>query len=126
MRVIALLALLFGFLMQLLLDGQVFTHAVFGIVCGVAAVWCGLASARWQPQYRWEGRVMAALGFVLGLWCIFALPGAYGRQERFNNTNREIREKMDRQQQTPNKSLQPTRGDAPVCNLHLSPGVAEL
>jgi hypothetical protein len=54
MRVIALLALIFGFMAQLLLDGQTFSHAVFGIICGIAAVMGGLVSAR--KDYADEGR----------------------------------------------------------------------
>src|SRR4051794_23611481 len=110
MRVVALLALIFGFMMQMLLDGQVFTHAVFGIVCGVAAVACGLASARKDRPYRWEGRIMAGLGFALGVWCIVMLPSTYHQQERFNDRSRKYREKMERQNQTPNNALQPTPG----------------
>ena len=107
MRVIALLALIFGFMMQMLLDGQVFTHAVFGIVCGVAAVACGLASARKDRPHRWEGRIMAGLGFALGVWCIVMIPSSYDQQERFNDRTRKYREKMERQNPTPNNALQP-------------------
>ncbi len=103
MRVIALLALIFGFTMQMLLDGQVFTHAVFGIACGVAAVVCGLAASRKDRRYRWEGWIMAGLGFALGVWCMVMLPSSYQRQERFNDRTRKYREKMERQNQTPNK-----------------------
>ena len=108
MRVIALLALLFGFMAQMLLDGQVFAHAVFGIACGIVAIGCGLVSARSQHRYRSEAWVLAALGFLLGVWCIVALPSAYRRQETFNSRSRDYREKIDRQQTTPGKSLPTT------------------
>jgi peptidoglycan/LPS O-acetylase OafA/YrhL len=89
MRVIALLCLLFGFVIQPLLDGQVFTHAVLGIVCGCVALACGLASAREDPPHRWEGRIMAILGVALGVWCLISLPGTYERQKRFNERSRQ-------------------------------------
>ena len=93
MRVVALLALIFGFMAQFLLNGQVFTHAVFGVVCGVAALVCGLASACRDRPHRWEGRIMAGLGLALGLWCVVMLPSAYPRQQQFNR-RREQRQKM--------------------------------
>ena len=70
----------------MLLDGQVFTHAVFGIVCGVVAVGCG---------------IMAALGFALGVWCIVLLPSAYRSQDKFNG-RREQRQQMKEQSRTAN------------------------
>jgi len=106
MRVIALLGLIFGFMMQMLLDGQIFTHAVIGIVCGVAAVGCGLASSRKHPRYRWEGWIMAGLGFALGVWCIVMLPHTYERQEKFNDRTRKYREKMERQNAKPNHGVE--------------------
>ncbi len=106
MRVIALLALLFGFVQQLLLDGQVFTHAVYGIVCGVVAVACGLVSARKDRPHRWEGQIMAGLGFALGVWCIVKLPSSYNQERRFNDRSRKYREqRMDRHNKTPNIKL---------------------
>src|SRR2546429_7063745 len=101
MRIIALLALLFGFFAQMLLDGQVFTHAVFGILCGVAALTCGLAAGRKDPSHRWEGRIMAGLGFTLGVWCLVMLPSAYRFQEKFNG-RREQRQKIEEQKRTAN------------------------
>ena len=80
MRAIALLSLLFGFMGLMLLDGQTFTHAVTGVVCGVAAVLSGLASARKDyadEGRRWLGRIMAGAGFALALFCVIRLPSAY-------------------------------------------------
>jgi len=98
MRVIALLALLFGFMGLLLLDGQVFTHAVFGIICGIAAVGSGLASARKDYSNegrRWLGRILAILGAMLALFCVTRLPSAYRFQIRFNERSKKAREIMD-------------------------------
>ena len=89
MRDIALLALLFGFIAQFILDGQTFSHAVFGVVCGVAALVCGLAAARRDPPNKWIGRTMAGFGFALGVWCIVMLPSAYRFQDKFNH-RREV------------------------------------
>ena len=97
MRVVALLCLLFGFLGLGFLDGQTFTHAAMGLVFGAAAVACGLASARRDPPHRWEGWIMAALGVVLGLWCIVLLPSAYRFQQKFNGR----REQRQHQEATP-------------------------
>lgn len=95
MRVIAFLALLFGFIGQMLLDGQVFTHAVFGIFCGLAAIFGGWRSARKdfsQEGRRWLGRIMAGLGLVLAVFCAIQLPSAYGRQEKSNRLAESARE----------------------------------
>jgi hypothetical protein len=54
MRAIALLAVIFEFMAQMILDGQTFTHAIFGIVCGVAAVLCGVILRRRDRRYRSE------------------------------------------------------------------------
>ncbi len=91
MRVVALLSLLFGFMGLMLLDGQTFTHAVTGILFGVAAVGCGLGCARKDfsnATCRWEGRVMAVLGLVLVVICIVRLPSAYRFQTKFNERNK--------------------------------------
>jgi tellurite resistance protein TehA-like permease len=86
MRVIALLSLLFGSLGLGLLDGQTFTHAVMGVIFGAAAFTCSLKSARkdLSKTYRWEGRVMAALGMILVIACLVQLPSAYRFQKKFN------------------------------------------
>lgn len=89
MRVIALLSLLFGFLAQALLDGQVFTHAIFGILCGIIAIASGLASARNDPPHRWVGRIMAGLGLPLIIWCAVMAPSAYQFQRQFNKRSRD-------------------------------------
>src|SRR5450756_550540 len=96
MRVIALLSLLFGFMGMMLLDGQVFTHAVMGICFGIAAMWNGLASARkdYADQgRRWLGRIMAALGLVLALFCAIQLPSGYRFEKKFNARSREFHER---------------------------------
>src|SRR5258707_5551151 len=103
MRVIALLALIFGSMTQMLLDGQVFNHAVIGIVCGVAAVGCGLASSRKDRRHRWEGWMMAGLGMAIGVRCIVILPTTYQQQEKFNDRTRKYRERIERQKKTPNQ-----------------------
>ena len=110
MRVIALLSLLFGFMTQMLLDGQTFTHAVFGIICSIAAVGGGLVSARRDyadEGRRWLGRIMAGLGLVLALFCVVQLPSSYQFQAKFNERSRKARE-MEKAKQTPNTSLEPT------------------
>ena len=87
MRIIALLSLIIGFLWQLLLDGQTFTHAVGGIICGALAMACGVVSARKEHANavrRWEGRIMAGLGLLLAVACIVLLPSAYRFQAKFN------------------------------------------
>jgi hypothetical protein len=110
MRVIALLSLLFGFIGLMLLDGQTFTHAAEGLVCGVAAVVCGLVSARRDHSNatcRWEGRIMASLGLVLALFCVVQLPSAYQFQTKFNERSKKAREMMEAKP-TPNTALEPT------------------
>jgi hypothetical protein len=95
MRVIALLSLIFGFMGMLLLDGQTFTHAVMGIIFGIAAIIGGLVSARKDyadEGRRCLGRIMAALGLVLALFCATQLPSAYQKQTRFNETSKKIHE----------------------------------
>lgn len=87
MRVIALLGLVFGTLIQMLLDGQTFTHAVVGIIGGVAAILGGLVSA--HRNYadrgaRWLGWTMASLGLLLTIFCIVQAPSAYKFQAKFN------------------------------------------
>jgi hypothetical protein len=109
MRVIALLSLIFGFMAQLLLDGQTFSHAVFGIICGIAAVMGGLVSARKDyadEGRRWLGRIMAGLGLVLALFCIVQLPSAYQFQAKFNERSRKARE-MREAKPTPNNAPEP-------------------
>jgi hypothetical protein len=88
-RIIALLALIFGFVSQGLLDGQTFSHAVFGIICGVVVVVFGLAASSQDPAHRWTGRIMAVLGFTLGVWCLVLLPSAYRFQQHFNHRREE-------------------------------------
>jgi hypothetical protein len=98
MRVIALLSLLFGFMGLLFLDGQIFTHAVVGIICGIAAVASGLASARKDyadEGRRWLGRILAGMGVVLALFCVVRLPSGYRFQTRFNERSKKAREMMD-------------------------------
>ena len=99
MSVIAMIALFFGFMVQLIPAGQPFSAAVFGIVCGLIVCVCGVVSARRGREARWAAWTMAALGLALGLWCSTMLPSAY---------RWEHREKLDRHTQTPNKSPEPT------------------
>ena len=109
MQAIALLALVFGVMMQMLLDGQTFTHAIFGIVCGAVAVLSGLISAR---KYNadsgrlWMRRVMAGLGLVLAIFCIVGLPSAYKFQTKFNERSRKAHE-IENTKPKPNTSMQP-------------------
>ena len=110
MRVIALLSLIFGFMGMLLLDGQTFTHAVMGIIFGIAAVGGGLGSAckdYADEGRRWLGRVMAGLVLVLVLFCAVQLPSAYQQQTRFNDISRKARE-MREAKPTSNQSPEPS------------------
>jgi hypothetical protein len=95
MHAIALLALAFGFTGMILLDGQVFTHAVTGIVCGTVSIVCGIALIQRDRDRRWIGWVIAALGLGLAIWCGIEAPSAYPRQEKFNRRSREHREKIE-------------------------------
>ena len=91
MRVVALLSLVFGLIGLMLLDGQVFTHAVMGIICGGVAIGCGLASARnnqSSTKGRWVGRALAGFGLLLILFSAAQLPGAYEFQTKFNERSR--------------------------------------
>jgi hypothetical protein len=89
MRVIALFCLLFGFMGMFLLDGQTFTHAVMGIIFGIVAIGCGLASTRKDSL----GRIFAVLGILLVVFCAFQLPLSHERQKRFNARSREYHER---------------------------------
>jgi hypothetical protein len=98
-RPIALLALLFGAMGLGLLDGQTFTHAVFGLIAGIVAVGCGLGSARKDyadEGRRWLGRIMAGAGVVLALVCIVRLPSAYRVQKKFNAMSKKAHEIRER------------------------------
>src|SRR5947209_6058417 len=99
MRVTALFSLLFGLLGLMLLDGQVFTHAVIGIICGGVAIGCGLASARKaqsSTKDRWVGRTLAGFGLMLTLLSAAQLPGAYEFQSRFNKRSTGHRERQEK------------------------------
>jgi len=50
MRIIALLTLILGFLAQLILDGRVFDHALFGVLCGLITFTCCLILLRKQSK----------------------------------------------------------------------------
>lgn len=100
---------MFGFIGMTLLDGQVFTHAMIGIACGVVAAVCGVVLVRRGRPSRWSGWTFSVLGLALAVWCGIESPSAYRYQEKFNNRIREHREKMDRQNQTTNHALQRTR-----------------
>jgi hypothetical protein len=86
MQVIALLALFFGFTVQMIPAGQPFFAAVFGIVCGVVACFCGVVSAQGIRKPRWTGWAIAALGLALGVWCGIMSPSAYRYEHRHNET----------------------------------------
>ncbi len=99
MRVAALLSLVFGLLGLMLLDGQVFTHAVMGLFCGGVAIGCGLASARKNrsgTKGRWVGRTLAGLGLLLALFSAGQLPGAYEFQIKFNERSSGQRERQEK------------------------------
>lgn len=110
MRVIALLALILGFVTQLILDGQTFTHALFGICCGVAALVSGMTVARKNPPHRWIGRTIAGLGLPLFVWCLITLPSAYRFQQKFNGRRDE--RKLEKREGMTNPALQ--RNPAPM------------
>jgi hypothetical protein len=110
MRVIALLSLLFGVLGLMLLDGQTFTHAVFGIIFGIAAIICGIGSARKDRASsvcRCEGRIMAGLGLALIVFCVIQLPSAYKQQTGFNERGRKIHD-MNMKMAMTNNAPEPT------------------
>ena len=106
MNALALLALMFGFTGMMLLDGQVFTHAMIGIVCGVVAAVYGVVLARRGREPRWTGWTFAVPGLALASWCGIASPSAYRFQEKFNTRSWEHGEKRDRQNQTPYEGSQ--------------------
>ena len=68
----------------MLLDGQVFTHAVIGILCGIVTVICGIALAQRPREPRWACWTFVALGLALGIWCGIESPSAYHFQQKFN------------------------------------------
>jgi predicted phage tail protein len=117
MRVIALLSLLFGFMGEMLLDGQTFTHAVFGIIFGAAAITCGLSSAhrdRANATCLWEGRIMAALGLALAVFCVIQLPSAYRFQTKFNDRSKSY-QRLHETAPTPNhQGIEKTRAQRSV------------
>jgi hypothetical protein len=84
MRVICLLALFFGFSAQMIAAGQPFASAVFGIVCGLIAIACGLVSTRKRIPDRWTGFVLSILGCGLVTWCLITAPSAYAYEQRSN------------------------------------------
>ncbi len=112
MRVIALLCLIFGTMAQLLLNGQPFSNAIFGMLLGAVAVVCGMVAARKDPPNRWEGRIMAILGAVLAACCIVLLPSGYHVQKNFNATLERIRLKQQ-QDDMANNVLENTGTNAP-------------
>jgi hypothetical protein len=95
MRVTALLSLFFGFTGLMLLNGQTFSHAIMGIICGIVAIGSGLACARKDHVNggrRWGGRGAAILGLGLTVYCAIQLPSAYRFQKKFNARSKEFHE----------------------------------
>lgn len=90
MRVVALLALLLGFMQAGLLDGQVFTHSILGIVAGIIAFVCGFGSARKDPPHRWLGRIMAVLGVALAIWYSLVLSSTYAQRDSIGINRRRL------------------------------------
>jgi hypothetical protein len=76
-----------GALGLLLLDGQTFTHAVFGLFCGAVAVMIGLAGGRpgVAPATRGWLRGVALAGGLLLAVCLALLRSAYRQQQKFNS-----------------------------------------
>jgi len=99
LRITPVVALLSGLFSGLILDGQVFDHAVFGLACGRVATACGLALGR---KYGRIGKplmgawIMAGLGLILAVVCLLGLPSAKLSQDKFNKRLEEIRQKQGR------------------------------
>jgi hypothetical protein len=76
-----------GALGLLLLDGQTFTHAVFGLICGAIAVVIGLSGDRPGEASTGRGRLrgVGLAGGLLLAVCLALLPSAYRQQQRFNS-----------------------------------------
>lgn len=94
MRAIALLELIIGFLAPLILDGQVFRHAVLGVVCVVIAFTGALLLRRGHssnPQRKRGARIVAGCGVVLATVSLSNLPSAFHSQERFDDRMEPIR-----------------------------------
>jgi energy-coupling factor transporter transmembrane protein EcfT len=89
MRIFALLSLVSGFLAQLILDGQVFDHALFGLVCGLITFLCSLFLLRKQSKRGFK--VLAGFGLLLLVLCLLSLPTTYRSQKKFNDKIEEIR-----------------------------------
>ena len=95
MRVIAILAILLGVFAQMLLDGQVFTHALFGLICGLIAIACALFSLRRKPTVRsrkFGAWILIACGLALAIGSLLSLPSTYRYQKQFNERMERIRE----------------------------------
>lgn len=90
MRVVALFAILGGFMLQLMPAGTPFATALFGVFCGITAIACGLASAQQDPPHRAIGRGMAGLGVLLAIICLTILPSAY-REQKELDAHRAVR-----------------------------------
>jgi hypothetical protein len=115
MKALAFLALVFGVLGMMLLNGQFFNNAIIGAVCGTTAFVCGLGAAKKDRADKtrvWEGRIMAALGLAMTIGCLVAMPSAHKAQTRWNERTRKILEKVKETRETnappPDTSLEPT------------------
>ena len=89
MRIIALLTLILGFLAQLILDGQVFDHALFGVLCGLITFTCCIILLR--KQSKWGIKILAGFGLLLLVLSLLNLPSTYRNQKQFNNKIEQIR-----------------------------------
>lgn len=88
LRISAVLALAVGALVQGFLDGQVFTHAVIGILMGTFSIVCSIISVRKNRSRVWIGWILAGLGLALAVACAATIPSAYQHQKKFNSRQR--------------------------------------
>lgn len=87
MRVLALLSLVVGFCLQFLLNGQPYSNAWGGMLCGAIAATCGWIAARTDR----ERKVFVGLGALLIVLCGVVMPGAWREQDRFNKALEKAR-----------------------------------
>jgi FtsH-binding integral membrane protein len=117
MQVLAFLCLVFGFTAQLLLDGQVFSHVVFGIICGIASLLCGIGLVRRHKLGKagqWEGWLFALPGLIMAVACLLMAPSAYEQEKRFNEMSEIARQRRRTPQNASTQSRQPTESEIPT------------